>query len=256
MNPLEMTKPTRRSRTAACGTTRPRPADRARRRPVDRQDAQPDRGRAGARRRTTPTSSPTRCRACRTGGTGAAPRSRAVPVAGKTGTAKEYVDAWFCGYTVQLATCVWVGYPEDEIPLVDIEGSRQVFGGTIPAAIWHDFMTDAMEGLELRPRVPGADLRAATRSGRRYRCAVPTPPSPPSLSPSPPSPSRPPSAGARPTSPSPTDEPEPTDEPTSPTPRRRARPRSTQPRGRRLSARAATGLADASRATDRAAASP
>ena len=35
-----------------------------------------------------------------------------MPVAGKTGTAQDNVDAWFCGYTPQIATCVWVGYPE------------------------------------------------------------------------------------------------------------------------------------------------
>jgi penicillin-binding protein 1A len=38
------------------------------------------------------------------------------PVAGKTGTAEEYWDAWFCGYVPQLAACVWVGYPRPEIP--------------------------------------------------------------------------------------------------------------------------------------------
>ena len=68
------------------------------------------------------------------------------PVAGKTGTAQDYVDAWFCGYTPQLATCVWVGYPQGEIPLDSVEGVSPVFGGTIPAAIWHDFMTVAMQG--------------------------------------------------------------------------------------------------------------
>ena len=33
------------------------------------------------------------------------------PAAGKTGTAENYQDAWFCGFVPQLATCVWVGYP-------------------------------------------------------------------------------------------------------------------------------------------------
>jgi len=32
------------------------------------------------------------------------------PAAGKTGTAENYDDAWFCGYVPQLAACVWVGY--------------------------------------------------------------------------------------------------------------------------------------------------
>ncbi len=65
------------------------------------------------------------------------------PAAGKTGTAENYIDAWFCGYVPQLATCVWVGYPKAEIPLQNIEGVGSVYGGTIPAQIWHDFMAAA-----------------------------------------------------------------------------------------------------------------
>ncbi|HET9671832.1 MAG TPA: transglycosylase domain-containing protein, partial [Actinomycetota bacterium] len=66
-------------------------------------------------------------------GTGA---SAEIPwtAAGKTGTAQDNVDAWFCGYTVQVAACVWVGYPEGQIPLENVEGVSEVFGGTIPAA--------------------------------------------------------------------------------------------------------------------------
>ena len=67
------------------------------------------------------------------------------PIAGKTGTAENYVDAWFCGYTPQLATCVWVGYPHRELPMHYVEGYAPVYGGTIPAAIWHDFMSAALE---------------------------------------------------------------------------------------------------------------
>jgi len=66
------------------------------------------------------------------------------PAAGKTGTAESFQDAWFCGYVPQLATCVWVGYPGREIPLENVEGVPQVFGGSIPAGIWHDFMRSAL----------------------------------------------------------------------------------------------------------------
>ena len=69
------------------------------------------------------------------------------PVAGKTGTAENFQDAWFCGYVPQLATCVWVGYPGGEIPLQNVEGVYQVAGGTLPAEIWHDFMGPAVENL-------------------------------------------------------------------------------------------------------------
>jgi penicillin-binding protein 1A len=65
------------------------------------------------------------------------------PVAGKTGTAENFQDAWFCGYVPQLAACVWVGYPKGEIPLLDVEGVGGVAGGTLPAEIWHRFMSTA-----------------------------------------------------------------------------------------------------------------
>src|SRR5207247_5702671 len=67
------------------------------------------------------------------------------PEAGKTGTAENFQDAWFCGYTPQLVTCVWVGYPKGEIPLLNVEGFPDVFGGSIPAEIWHDFMQGALK---------------------------------------------------------------------------------------------------------------
>ncbi|MGE5459190.1 MAG: transglycosylase domain-containing protein, partial [Solirubrobacterales bacterium] len=102
-----------------------------------------------------------------TGGTGTNAQI-GRPVAGKTGTTQQYVDAWFCGYTPQLAACVWVGYPEGQIPLVNVEGYSAVFGGTIPALIWHDFMIKAMEGLPIK------DFPAPSFEG--YTGGAPTPP--------------------------------------------------------------------------------
>ena len=81
-----------------------------------------------------------------TGGTGVDAAIPPYPVAGKTGTANENVDAWFCGYTMQIVTCMWMGWPAGEIPLVNVEGVSSVYGGTIPAAIWRDFMSVAMQG--------------------------------------------------------------------------------------------------------------
>jgi penicillin-binding protein 1A len=80
-----------------------------------------------------------------TSGTGYA-ASIGRPAAGKTGTAKDNVDAWFCGYTPQLTTCVWMGWPKAETPLENVMGVPSVYGGTIPAAIWHDFMYAALQG--------------------------------------------------------------------------------------------------------------
>jgi penicillin-binding protein 1A len=69
------------------------------------------------------------------------------PAAGKTGTAENFQDAWFCGYVPQLAACVWVGYPKAEIPLLNVEGWSAVFGGSLPAMIWNRFMSAAVRKL-------------------------------------------------------------------------------------------------------------
>ena len=73
------------------------------------------------------------------------------PAAGKTGTAESFEDAWFCGFVPQLAACVWVGYPQAEIPLENLDGFGEVTGGSIPARIWHDFMAPAVHGLPVQP---------------------------------------------------------------------------------------------------------
>jgi penicillin-binding protein 1A len=82
-------------------------------------------------------------------GTGTAAALGSRPVAGKTGTAENSVDAWFCGYIPQLAACVWVGYPKAEIPMSYVEGVAGVTGGSLPAAIWHAFMTQATAKLHV-----------------------------------------------------------------------------------------------------------
>jgi penicillin-binding protein 1A len=68
------------------------------------------------------------------------------PAAGKTGTTNNYADAWFVGYTPQLVTAVWVGYPQGNIPMTSVHGLR-VAGGTLPAAIWRIFMASAHAGM-------------------------------------------------------------------------------------------------------------
>ena len=66
-------------------------------------------------------------------------------IAGKTGTAENWADAWFAGYTPQLQTTVWLGYPRAQVPMTNVHGIS-VAGGTFPAEIWRRFMTVAMEG--------------------------------------------------------------------------------------------------------------
>ena len=96
-----------------------------------------------------------------TGGTGTAAALTGRPVAGKTGTAENFQDAWFCGYVPQLATCVWVGYPSGEIPLLNVEGVGSVAGGTLPAEIWRAFMGPAVGPLPVE-NFPTPDLNGGT----------------------------------------------------------------------------------------------
>jgi penicillin-binding protein 1A len=86
------------------------------------------------------------------------------PVAGKTGTAEGFKDAWFCGYVPQLATCVWLGYPAAELPMHAVEGVDPVVGGSIPARIWHDFMAPAVAGRKVLPLpAPASEGRPQAR---------------------------------------------------------------------------------------------
>jgi len=71
------------------------------------------------------------------------------PAAGKTGTTQEYRDAWFVGYTPELATAVWVGYPDSQREMKAVHG-RAVTGGSFPAEIWSQFMTTALKGTPKR----------------------------------------------------------------------------------------------------------
>jgi penicillin-binding protein 1A len=79
------------------------------------------------------------------------------PIAGKTGTAQDYTNVYFAGYTPQVATAVWVGFPQGQVPMDSYYG-QSVFGGTVAAPIWHSFMVKAMAGMPVEgfpgPPVP------------------------------------------------------------------------------------------------------
>ena len=72
-----------------------------------------------------------------------------VPQGGKTGTHQSFREAWFVGFVPNFATAVWVGFPDEQTELrnVVINGQTysRVFGGTVPAPIWAEFMTMALE---------------------------------------------------------------------------------------------------------------
>ncbi len=71
------------------------------------------------------------------------------PAAGKTGTTDEHADAWFVGYTPQLATAVWMGYTGGEIPMSSVHGIA-VSGGSFPAEIWRLYMEPVLATAPVR----------------------------------------------------------------------------------------------------------
>jgi len=71
-------------------------------------------------------------------GTGAHSAHLSRYVAGKTGTANDSTDNWFCGYSTNLTTIVWVGTDEHKAIFGDVTG------GKLALPIFDDFMTRAL----------------------------------------------------------------------------------------------------------------
>ena len=69
----------------------------------------------------------------------------------------QQVDAWFAGYTPQLAAAVWMGNPQVQAfnnPaawMTHVGEFSPVYGGTYPAIIWQKFMTAALKGQPVIP---------------------------------------------------------------------------------------------------------
>ncbi len=85
-------------------------------------------------------------------GTGTRARLPEQVAAGKTGTAQDFSDAWFVGYTPRLATAVWMGNPDEQVPMTSVDrgllGVGSVTGGSLPALIWGAFNSAYHESLE------------------------------------------------------------------------------------------------------------
>jgi penicillin-binding protein 1A len=71
-------------------------------------------------------------------GTGRRVQALKRPVAGKTGTTNDIHDAWFLGFTPELATGVWVGYDSER------SLGRQQTGGRVAAPIFLSYMEAAL----------------------------------------------------------------------------------------------------------------
>ena len=73
-------------------------------------------------------------------GTGTGARRLGRPVAGKTGTSSDYKDAWFVGFTPELAVGVYVGYDKPR------NMGKQATGGEMAVPIFTEFMENALRG--------------------------------------------------------------------------------------------------------------
>ena len=144
-------------------------------------------------------------------GTGANYGNIGRPAAGKTGTTNDNANAWFCGYTPQLATAVWMGYPESNNKPMNYVHGTSVWGGGFPTLIWANFMKAALAKLPVVDFTQPAVMPLYSKWNRKYSNLAPSP------SPSP-SPTKTKKPTAKPTatgtaSPSPTTTPTPTTPP-------------------------------------------
>ncbi len=87
-----------------------------------------------------------------------------IKAAGKTGTTNSYRDAWFVGSTGNFVCGVWYGND-------DYSSTNRMTGGSLPAMTWHDIMTYAHQGVELKnlpglpPNPPRPPVNAVAEDG-------------------------------------------------------------------------------------------
>ena len=91
-----------------------------------------------------------------------------IPTFGKTGTTQDNRDAVFVGFAGDLVVGVWVGRDDDK-------SLGKISGGTVPAQIWHDFMTSAISVDRLQGPALPATYRNRPRPDRPAPVEHPSP---------------------------------------------------------------------------------
>ncbi len=86
-------------------------------------------------------------------GTGKGAKVLEKPIAGKTGTTNNYVDAWFVGYSPSIVTGVWVGYDNATASL----GDRET-GARAALPVWISVMAKALAGRPAEDFTPTEDV--------------------------------------------------------------------------------------------------
>src|SRR6202030_396403 len=87
-------------------------------------------------------------------GTGTAVAAVGKPLAGKTGTTSDWFDAWFVGFSPDIAAGGYVGFGDPRTL-----GNGEV-GGHVAAPIFRDFMAQALKNVPAKsfPAPPSAAM--------------------------------------------------------------------------------------------------
>lgn len=98
-------------------------------------------------------------------GTAVAVQELNRPAAGKTGTAQEYRDAWFSGYTADYVATAWVGFDDHE----SLGGGET--GGRAALPLWLGFMREAHKSLPPREFVVPEGVKQVRVDPRTWKLA-------------------------------------------------------------------------------------
>lgn len=94
-------------------------------------------------------------------GTAKSIRNSKMIAAGKTGTTSSNKDAWFSGFTKDYTCTVWIGYDTPRV-------MAGMYGGTIPARIWSNFMTGIKSNLKFKDFEKPSSISLRKISGYEY----------------------------------------------------------------------------------------